>query len=166
MTDEQTWTETVARLYREAVAEAGEQGGQRQDAFMVASARVETEIRAGRLIVPTETVIRAELLKADESDGRRADSVLRTAATGQASLVEPDLDLVVTLGRGRRKPWRWITRDDLREMDVVRFENVRAVQDSYAEWRTYYDTALAVLFQYPTFGEAVEAGGFEVAVAS
>ncbi len=162
------WKDTLTRIYREATAEAGPDGVDRQETMIVAGARVATEIRAGRLELEQESFIRSELHRVDEADGKKADAILRMAATGQGAFVLSDesLDVVVTLGAGRRKAWRDVTADDLRDMDAVRYKNLRNAQTSYDEWRTSYDAALPVLFQYQTFGAAFSAGGFPPGAAS
>ncbi|TIH33825.1 hypothetical protein [Subtercola vilae] len=156
------WLETVTRMYREATAEAGPEGAERQDTFMVVSARIATEISAGRLTYELDTFIRSELMRVDESDGKKADAILRVAATGQGvfEITDELLDVVVTLGAGRRKAWRDVTASDLRDMDTVRYRNLRNAQLAYDVWRESYDAALPVLVRFGTFGAAAEGGGF------
>lgn len=150
----------MRRIYREALAEAGPDGTDRQELLIVASARIATEIRAGRMEFDIESAIRSELIKVDESDGKKADNIIRIAATGQGAFEIDDLDVVVTLGKGRRKLWRDINPDDLAAMDEVRYRNYRDVADSYAEWHRYFKAIRPVLVEFRTFGAAVAAGGF------
>lgn len=156
------WTDTITRIYREALAEAGPDGADRQEILIVATARVATEIRAGRLEYELDSFIRSELTRVDESDGKRADSIIAAAATGQASfeLDESVLDVVVTLGAGKRKSWRDVTRADLAVMNTIRYRNYKAVRDSYQDWFKSYQAVVPVLVEFETFGAAVEAGGF------
>lgn len=156
------WVETITRIYRDALAEAGPDGADRQEILMVATARVATEIRAGRLEYEVDSFIRSELLRVDESDGKKADAIIATAATGQGSfeLDEASLDVVVTLGAGRRKAWRDITHADLAQMNMIRYRNFKSVRDSYQEWFRNYRAVSPVLVEFETFGAAVAAGGF------
>lgn len=156
------WQETLTRIYREATAEAGPDGADRQETLIVAAARVATEIRSGRLKYALDDFIRSELIRTDESDGKKADAIIRVAATGQGTfeLTDAILDVVVTLGKGRRKPWRFVSAADLKDMDRLRYSNLRNAQNSYDEWRSYYDLALPVLVQFGTFEKATDAGGF------
>jgi hypothetical protein len=150
----------VARIYREAVASYGPSGADRQEAFASAYATILNEIRNKRMVIDLEAAIRSELVKADESDGRAADGVLRRAATGDAPIVPADLDVIVTLGKGKRKQWADVSADDLAEMHDIRYQNYRAAKTSYEEFREMYYTLRPVLFQHKTFGAAFEAGGF------
>lgn len=162
------WVDTITRIYREALAEAGPEGADRQEVLIVAGARVATEVRSGRLAYTIDSFIQSELIKVDESDGKRADQIIRTAATGQGAFELSDavLDVVVTLGNGRRKSWRDVTRDDLVAMNEVRYRNYKAVRDSYQDWFKSYRAIVPVLLQHKTFGAAVAAGGFPPKTAS
>lgn len=162
----ETWIDSITRIYREAIAEAGPDGADRQEVMIVAGARVATEVRSGRLAYELNGFIHSELLKVDESDGKRADSIIRTAATGQGSFEFGDLDVSVILGKGRRKLWRDVTADDLRSMNEVRYANYQNVKKSYEDWYTHYRLALPVLVEHITFGAAVDAGGFPPKTAS
>lgn len=152
--------ETITRVYREAVASYGDQGIDRPEAIESALATLMVEVRAGRMEVDAERALRAELKKADESDGRAADAILKRAAFGQVPLIANDLDVIVTLGGGRRKAWRDVTPDDLKQMNDIRYENFRKVRDSYQEFNAAYIAVRATLFEYKTFGAAWAAGGF------
>lgn len=156
------WVGTITRIYREALAEAGPDGAERQEILIVAGARVATEVRAGRLAYTLDSFIQSELIKVDESDGKKADNIIRIAATGQGSfdIGEAALDVVVTLGRGRRKLWRYVTVEDLEAMNNIRYANYRSVKASYEEWFTYFRDIRPVVFQFKTFGAAVAGGGF------
>jgi len=156
------WVDTITRIYREALAEAGPEGADRQEVLMVAAARVAMEVRSGRLAYTIDSFIQSELIKVDESDGKKADTIIRAAAIGQASfdLSDAVLDVVVTLGNGRRKSWRDVNSDDLVAMNEVRYRNYKAVRDSYQDWFKSYRAIAPVLLQYKTFGAAVAAGGF------
>ena len=152
--------ETITRVYREAVASYGEDGVDRPEAIESALATLMVEVRAGRLEIDVERALRAELQKADESDGRAADAILKRAAFGQVPLVDDDLDVIVTLGGGLRKAWRDVTTDDLLQMNTIRYENFRKVRDSYSEFNSAYLAVRQTVLKYRTFGEAWMAGGF------
>jgi hypothetical protein len=161
------WVSAITRIYREALAESGPNGADRQEVLIVAGARVATEIRAGRLAYTLDSFIQSELIKVDESDGKRADAIIRTAATGQGSveLTDASLDVAVTLGGGRRKAWRDVTAADLVSMNDVRYRNYKAVRDSYQDWFKYYRAVRPVVLEFVTFGAAVAGGGFPPATA-
>lgn len=154
------WGNEVARIYRAEIAKRGPGGADRKDVMDSAATRIERMIRDGELQYSLARYIRSELLRADEADGKRADDIIRTAATGQGSFEFADMDVVVTLGGGRRKLWRNVTADDLRSMNDVRYRNFRDVKKSYDAWFKNYRLALPVLVEYVTFGAAVAAGGF------
>jgi rRNA maturation endonuclease Nob1 len=162
MAEQSNWIETITRIYREALAESGTEGADRQEVLMVAGARVATEIKAGRLGYTLDSFIQSELIKVDESDGKKADAIIREAATGQGvfDITEATLDVVVTLGAGRRKLWRDVTADDLTTMNEVRFRNYRSVKASYEEWFKYFRAVREVVVEFETFGAAVVGGGF------
>ena len=162
------WVDTITRIYREALSEAGPDGADRQEVLIVAGARVATEVRAGRLAYTLDRYIQSELIRVDESDGKKADTIIRVAATGQGAfdLSDAVLDVVVTLGNGRRKSWRDVNSDDLVAMNKVRYHNYKAVRDSYQEWFKSYRAIIPVVLQYKTFGAAVAAGGFPPKAAS
>lgn len=157
--------EIITRVYREAVASYGDDGVDRPEAIESALATLMVEVRAGRLEIDAERALRAELQKADEADGRSADSILRRAAYGEIPLTADDLDVIVTLGRGRRKSWRDVTPLDLKQMNDIRFENYRKVKTSYSEFNAAYMMVRDVVLQHQTFGAAWEAGGFPPASA-
>ena len=150
----------IARIYRETVGRSGFKGINRQDAFEEATALVMTEIRAGRLELDVDSAVRAALKDADHADGRSADRILKSAALGDVPLDGYDINVVVTLGGGLRKQWADVDANDLRDMDVLRYQNVRNAQNAYDEWRTSYDAVLPVLFEFRTFGAAFTGGGF------
>lgn len=151
----------VQRVYRATVAHAGLDGTLRQPAITAATEELLDMHARGELKVPVEDAIRAALTRADVSDGRLTDRVLRAASRGEFALTEdgdPMLDIVVTLGSGLRKQWRFVTRADLMTMDAERYRNVRNVQTAYDEWRSMYDVWLPVLDRHGSFGDAVESG--------
>lgn len=157
--------EDMARIYRETVGAAGRQGIARLDAVEEATAVIMTGIRAGRIAMDMESAVRAHLREIDTRDGKSADRIIRSAAVGDIPLDAGDIDLVVTLGGGLRKQWADVDADDLRRMDDLRYENVAAAQNAYAQWRKAYSAVLPVLFEHVTFGAAYDAGGFPPATA-
>lgn len=159
------WNATVSRIYREAVANSGADGIDRQTAYDTAVARIARLIHNGSLVLPLEKAIRAELDKADGRDSRSADAVLRRVLSGEQSLFtetgDPVLDLIVTLGKGRRKAWRDVTAADVAEMTELRQGNMRSTILSFEAWRNDSDAAMPVLLAHGTIGAAVEAGAFK-----
>ena len=105
--------ETITRIYREAVASYGGEGVDRPEAIESALATLMVEVRAGRLEVDVERALRAELQKADESDGRAADAIfieeLHNAGwydkVSQAFTVFLPVRSVGVMGDGRTYDW-------------------------------------------------------------
>lgn len=151
----------ITRLYRAVVADAGREGVSRREAIEQVVQQARPLVAAGSLVLDTDDLIRQMVKRADESDGNRADHVLAQVAQGVDDLsldADPLLDMVVTLGRGRRKAWRFVGRVDLDEMNELRYGNVRAAQTAYFKgFKPQYDAWLPVLLRQPTIGAAVEA---------
>lgn len=165
----ESFDETCARVYREVVEEFGDDGVKRTEAYDIATERVQQLVDAGALIVPAERAIRAALGDADERDGASVDRVLSLILEGVDALDmddDPFGDRVAILGRGLRKSFRRLTAEDLREMDTIRYENMRAAQDAYNRWRDVYDPIIARLRHHRTIGDLIDAGGFNDLAAS
>lgn len=160
------WNTTVARIYREAVADSGVDGVDRQDAYDIAVGRIRKMLDAGTLELPVDKAIRSELDKADGRDSRNADNVLRRVMSGEQSLFtedgDPVLDLVVALGKGRRKAWRDVTASDIADMTELRQGNMRATVASFEAWRKDSDAVMPTILAHGTIGAAVHAGAFKV----
>lgn len=159
------WDTTVTRVYQEVIAEADPEDGMgRQEAFITAAARLQQMVDSGELFIDVSAAIRAALERADKSQGRAADSVIKRLASGQDDLGlddDPTLDIVVILGDGKRKPWRHVTADDLRDMDRLRYQNYRKQAIAYDEWRESYDAVLPVVSRHGTVGSAAAVRGFD-----
>lgn len=154
---------TVNQFYREAVAEFGVDGAQRQEVFAKVRPRIRALVEAGLIDIDIDEAIDAELLVADEANGKQADRVLAQLAGGQAHFAfdaDPLLEIVVTIGGGLRKQWRDVTREDLQLMDSIRFENARKQQAAYVQWNGFVTPVMSVLDHFATIGEAVAAGAF------
>lgn len=156
---------TIRRIYREAVASYGAEGVNRQEAMESALSTVMVEVRAGRLDLNLESAVLAELRKADEQDGRDADNIINRLSYGQVPITEDDLDVVVTLGKGKRKVWREVTGDDLVMMRELRRENYLKAKGAFDEFAANVNRLLPVLFEFRTVGEAHANGGFPPADA-
>ena len=152
--------DTIRRIYRETIATYGSDGVDRQEAMESALATVMVEIRAGRLELNLEHAVLSELRKADEADGRSADAIIDRLAYGLVPLTDDDLDVVVTLGKGRRKPWGSVTGDDLVQMREIRRENYLKAKGAFDEFAASVNRLLPVLFEYRTVGIAHRNGGF------
>lgn len=154
-------TDDITRIYRAIVADAGADATELKLALDELVLQVRPRVEAGEIVLDIDDAIRAAGRAADKRDGNRVDGTLRAIARGEDSLEmddDPLLDMVVTLGAGRRKIWRHVNQDDLREMDALRYQNLHAQQLAYKRWRDEYQPWIAVLFRHSTIGAAVEAG--------
>lgn len=149
-----------ARIYRETVQSYNGADVTREEIVHQATASVMNEIRAGRYTLDIEAAVRRELIRADESDGKIGDRYISRAARGEVPLVEDDMDVVVTLGGGRRKCWRDVETQDLIQMREIRFRNYQSVRDAFQEFAADLEAVLPVVREHGTFGAAVAAGGF------
>lgn len=148
------------RVWFETVDAGAESVTQTVEAEMVAVASIMAEVRAGRHNVDVERAILAELRRVDKAHGRAADSLLARIAAGDAPIFMSDLELVVTLGGGRRKTWYYVDADDLDSMNELRFKNYRNARESF---QTFNGNVIAVrpaVVQYGMLGLAAEAGAF------
>jgi hypothetical protein len=150
----------VAQIYRETVSQGRGNAVARRDAFEEALERIEHEVALGNIEIDTRAAIMAMLVKADESDGTRADTVIKGAARGAYELTELDLQYVVTLGGGMRKTWGFISVDDLINMNETRYQNYHAAAVAYREFRDNISTIRPLIQVYGTFGDAFRAGAF------
>lgn len=157
------WEELVAQTYSDVVSEADpKEGISRQDAFEIAVERLTGAVRRGEIEIDLSRMVRLSLTREDEAQGKRADRLVADTVQGVLTLVDCDRDLntVVTLGKGQRKLWRHINDDDLLRMDEVRYQNMRAAQDSYNAWRQNYAVVLQKLKSHRTVERAIAAGAF------
>lgn len=150
----------ITRVYREAIASYGVEGVDRKEAIESAVETLMIDVRAGRFTVDIERALRNDLRRADEADGRSADAILHRAAFGEVPLLTADLDVVVTLGAGRRKSWGDVTFDDLAAMNEIRYRNYKQARDAFEEFNGAFIRVREVLQEHTTFGAAFEAGGF------
>ncbi len=150
----------IHRIYRETLSSYGGGGINRPEAMESALSTVMVEVHAGRIKLDFEQAVLAELKRADEADGRAADGIIQRMCHGQVPLTEDDLDVVVTLGKGLRKSWRFVTGDDLVQMRELRRENYKKVKASFDEFAHNVNRLLPVLFEYRTVGDAHAGGGF------
>lgn len=108
--------------------------------------------------------VRAQCRSSDKADKSSSDRVMRDIVHGQHGLVgqdDPALDLVVTLGGNRRKPLRFLTSEDVFDMDKERAKNLdRVVQHYHEQWRPVFERTQPALLKYGTFGAAVKANAF------
>lgn len=159
--DFESFEQAVETVYREVVAEAGEEPVKRQEAFDVAAERIGQLILDGVVTVPHDQAVRAALMSADERDGKAVDRVLSALSAGQESLGydgDPFLDTVVVLGDGLRKSFRFVSLDDMAEMDRLRYQNLHRAQESYHRWREQYEGWSQCVRRHGTVGAAVAAG--------
>ncbi|GAA2007830.1 hypothetical protein [Nocardioides kribbensis] len=153
-------TDDIARIYRAIIADSGVEATDLKVALDELVLQVRPGIESGAIVLDIDDAIRAAGRAIDKRDGGRVDGVLRSIARGEDALElddDPVLDLVATLGAGRRKIWRFVTQDDLREMDALRFQNLEAQRIAYKRWREEYQPWIEVLFRHSTIGDAVTA---------
>lgn len=152
--------ERIQRIYRAVVADAGAEPIQRLDAIEQVVQQVLPLIELGEIKPDLHAWVSNVVVRVDESDGAKADTILAAIASGQDDLsldADPVLDLVVTLGRGRRKIWRFVSMADLDEMDELRNANMRAALRAYHKgWKPQYQAWREVLRRNLTIGAAVE----------
>ncbi len=156
----------ITDIYRAVVADSGVAKVQLGDAIHLVAEQIQPLIDAGEVQPDTYSWVKAIVMAADKKDGGRADDVLAAIARGEDDLGiggEPFLDYVVTLGRGGRKVYRFLTAADLDEMDELRHANVRSVNRSYhRDWKPRYESWRMVLRRNLTIGAAVEAGDLPI----
>lgn len=127
------FADAVRTEYRNAVAKIGSTATDvnKLDAFAHAAEALRQRIHSGELELPIDDALHAALKVADEKDGRAADNILARIARGEIGLdmwPDPLLDVVVTLGGGRRKAWKHVTADDLSSMVELRKHNTNAAR--------------------------------------
>lgn len=127
--------QAVTHEYRRAITRLGGKAADvnKLDAFAYATEAIRDRIHSGELELPIDDAIHAALETADSKDGRAADGILAKIARGEIGLdmwPDPMLDVVVTLGGGRRKAWKHVTADDLKAMAELRKQNTNAARRS------------------------------------
>ena len=149
-------------LYRAVVADSGAVAIHRETAIHLVAEQVQPLIDSGELVPDTFAWVKSICVAADKKDGHAADQVLLAIGRGEDDLTDegmPYLDFVVTLGRGGRKVYRFLTAGDLDEMDELRHRNVRTVNRSYhRDWKPAYEAWRQVLRRNVTIGAAVAQG--------
>lgn len=152
----------ITDIYRAVVADAGSQKVQIKAAIHAVAEQVQPLIDSGELQPDTYTWVKSIVMAADKRDGAGVDQTLAAIGRGEDDLgVEAPalLDMVATLGRGGRKSYRFLSLEDVDEMDALRHHNVRAVNRSYhKDWKPIYEGWRVVLRRNPTIGAAVAAG--------
>lgn len=148
----------ITSLYRREVGRLTEvdETVDRKTAFAHVEEIAAAMYARGDLHIPVEAAIHAVLVKADEKDAGCTDLAIKQFAAGEYDLTvdgDPILEMVVTLGRGKRKLWKNFTLDDLTELDRLRYRNVASVQAAYQEWRDSYDALLPQLVAGGTIGQ-------------
>lgn len=153
--------QAVTDEYRRAIARFGSASMHvnKLDAFAHASEAIRGRIHEGEIEIPVEDAIHAALTAADSRDGQAADSILAQVARGELGLdiwPDPKLDMVVVLGRGRRKAWRHVTADDLSLMVELRKQNTNAARRSERRFIKDVEAVYAGLITAGSIGQMVE----------
>lgn len=157
------YSTAVRDTYRKIIGDHSsfDEPADRQECVKLAAEEILADIRAGEVERPEiGSLVTRDLMAQDRSDKAAADSMIDALYYGgQDTLdLDPLLDVVVTLGGGRRKPWRLVTDVDWELMDEVRYRNVERQQQAYSQWRPKF---LACRSAYRAHGttEAVLAAG-------
>lgn len=160
-----TAEQAMKTAYQEYVHNAGQSGTSMQEAVAFAADEVRQLIESGEVQEPDMFgALRHIGAKVDDSQGKSADSIIKRLNRGQSEL---DLGLadilmtVVTLGKGERKSWEYVTPEDLQEMDLVRRENVNRVLEAYREWETDYIGLSEKIMPFGTVGNAYRNGALD-----
>lgn len=161
-----TTAETITRVTRETVASYGDQFVLQAELEESAIATLMVEVRAGRLDVDVEKALRAEIRNVVASDGRAADGIIRRMALGDVPITTEDLDVIVTLGAGRRKSWGSVTPEDLDSMNELRYRNYKSARESFQEFNANVTAVRGMFGDHATIADAHEAGAFEAGRAA
>lgn len=152
----------VRDLYRAIVADSGTDGTTRESAIHEVAAQIQPMIDSGQIKPDVYSWVKQLCITVDKKDGASVDGILGSIARGEDDLTTEGaqyLDQVATLGRGRRKSYRFLMIDDLDEMDELRHRNVRSVSRSYnKDWKPRYLGWRVILRRNLTIGDAVQAG--------
>lgn len=153
----------IQTYYREAVAahSSPDDVADRQECIKEARDRILEGITDGDIAAPdTGDLIARDLLSQDTADKQSADAMIDLLVYGGQDTLDLDdfLDVVVTLGAGRRKPWRFVSDLDLESMDEVRYANLEKQQSAYSSWRPKF-LALRAAYRVHGTTESVYAAG-------
>ena len=164
MSHEPTLTLETAALdvYQQVVYQAPD-GAQRQDLYEEAAEILRGQYERGEIEVSPDKAIRAALHEADRQQGAAADNILDDLRKGISNLHldgDPILRTVVTLGKGFRKSWEYVTATDLLILDDQRRTNLKNVQEAFDVWEDNLAVVLPAVREHTTVGDAVRAGAF------
>jgi hypothetical protein len=164
-----SWGQAILAEYQKVVSQADDPDGiRRTQAIRLTVDSIQRRISNGEIDFDTDGIlksaIRAEVERADRSQGRSADAALARTIRGEITLDmedDPFLNTVVTIGNSRRKSWRNVTADDLREMYELRAENTKRQVEALKQFEQDYHAFQPVLMEYGTVGKAIMAGAFQ-----
>ena len=156
--------EALTEAYKRIVGHAGSAGIDRAKAEADAAAEVVKLIDHGEVSPPPmHNLLVGMVRNIDSRQGAAADRIIDRLARGEVHLSikdDPTLDTIVTLGRGRRKSWRYVTAGDLEAMNDERNRNFKAVSESYAKWKADLSIVMPAVLAHGTVGGAVAASAF------
>ena len=168
-TDIPSAEEFFTKEYQRIVRESGGEPIGRQRAIQEASWSTKREIELGNVKEP-ELIPTLKLMGegVDSSQGRAADRIIGRLASGQVSMFDAGevLDMVVTLGGGMRKSWRFVTESDLADMYETRRQNHDKQVEAFLRFKEDYEAVLPVVRMFGTVESAVSAGAFGAEVAA
>lgn len=157
-----TLEQQLTHLYSEVGGDAGVLGIDRPIAF---SATIEKARASGLLDKLTDADLESYatfmLRQIDSKQGGVADSMIRDAAAGKVILSGVDdarLDMMATLGNGRRKLYRHITATDIEEMILTRQKHARSSVRASASFETDGRQVISRIAAFGTLGAAAVAG--------
>lgn len=167
MMHEPTLTLEAAALeaYQQVVYQAPD-GAQRRDLYEEAAEIIQGQYDRGEIEISLDKAIRAALNEADKQQGAAADKIIDDLRKGIGDLQldgDPILRTVVTLGKGLRKSWEYVTVNDLLILDDQRRTNLKNAQEAFDIWENNLDVILPIVGEHVTVGAAVRAGAFGVA---
>lgn len=161
--------EYFVQEYQRVVRSAGSEPVGRQRAIQEASWSTKREIEMGNVDEPEIISTLKRMGEGiDAAQGRAADKIINSLATGQVSMFDTGevLDTVVTLGGGMRKSWRFITDSDLADMYEIRRLNHDKQVEAFKRFQLDYEAVRPVVQAFGTVEAAVAAGAFGTEAAA
>lgn len=159
-----TAEQAMREEYQRIVYESGDTGIQLAKAVAIASENVQRMIDYGEVEAPDVLSALVTIGKSEDTRQKSStDGALERLANGEVSIDmggDPMLRMVVTLGKGDRKSWDYVTASDLRRIFELRRENLVTQKQAFERFEENYNATVAAVLAHRTVGEAVRAGAF------